>query len=235
MPYPYSQLDRRALIVLAALLESGAQADKPLRINVAELSDRAQLPPIDLFYGLGQLLLTGCLTYAFDDETFQTVTVNLNGQVNDLPVNKPAPPALDPAPRNVRNVNANVNNIYINNATLRTETKTEPLRTRPRIVPEGEVVKLDLPETDNGPSPVSKPQPPELTQDLARHLATALGESDRLAYYRSLVRRYPAYSINRALQDCLAFPASAIRKNRAALFKHLLNRYAQNSTPPSDA
>lgn len=65
-----------------------------------------------------------------------------------------------------------------------------------------------------------------LCETLAGELASRLDEPDRLDYYRRLVARYPESQIRRALTECMATPASQIRKSRAALFHYLLKLYA---------
>jgi len=231
MSYPTHVLERRALIVLIALLESGAQADKPLQISASELSERARLSTKDLFFGLGQLLWAECLSYSVDNESFQSITVSLKIQNESNSVDSlSAPNHTFRNERNDRNGNINIynipngtnerydgNNIY-NIPVTESVTDTEPLRREPRVIPQGEVVTLDAPERRAGEDSLSRD---------AASLAAALGESRLLAYYQSLLARYPPELISRALHDCLAVPDSAIRKNRAAFFKHLLNHYAK--------
>lgn len=73
-------------------------------------------------------------------------------------------------------------------------------------------------------------QSQSLKVNLADELASTLKENDRLEYYKKLVRIYPRHLIIKALEECQKVPDERILKNRAALFKSLLNRYAKDTT-----
>ena len=68
---------------------------------------------------------------------------------------------------------------------------------------------------------------------LAVRLAYVLGESNRVEYYRKLVSEYPTVLVRKAFTDCMKIPNHRIIKNRAALYKSILNKYANNSTSKS--
>lgn len=68
---------------------------------------------------------------------------------------------------------------------------------------------------------------------MAFRLAHVLGESNRIEYYRKLVSDYPIELVRKALVDCVKVPKHRILKNRAALFKSILNKYANNTTSKS--
>jgi hypothetical protein len=63
---------------------------------------------------------------------------------------------------------------------------------------------------------------------LAVDLATILNDRKGLALYLSYAKRFPESVIRRALGLVKEIPSEKIRKSRAALFNHLIQKYAQN-------
>ena len=63
---------------------------------------------------------------------------------------------------------------------------------------------------------------------LALDLADALNDRKALALYLSYARRFPESLLRRALGEAKEIPIEQIKKSRAALFNHLIQKYAQN-------
>jgi biotin operon repressor len=64
---------------------------------------------------------------------------------------------------------------------------------------------------------------------LARDLADALNEPGNIAWYLSLAKRYPESLLRQTLSEVRQVPESAIRKNRPALFNHVLKKHVQET------
>jgi len=64
---------------------------------------------------------------------------------------------------------------------------------------------------------------------LAFDLASALDDLNGLALYISYARRYPESILRRLLGEVKEIPQEKIRKSRAALFNHLVCKYAQTN------
>ena len=62
-------------------------------------------------------------------------------------------------------------------------------------------------------------------------IAEALGEKSNIELYLLIARTVPSITIQRALDETLAVPAERIRKSRAALFIHLIRKYAKPTDP----
>lgn len=58
-------------------------------------------------------------------------------------------------------------------------------------------------------------------------IAEALGDQSNIELYSLIARTVPSLTIQRALDETLAVPAERIRKSRAALFIHLIRKYAK--------
>lgn len=58
-------------------------------------------------------------------------------------------------------------------------------------------------------------------------IAEALGDQSNIELYALIARTIPSITIQRALDETLAVPAERIRKSRAALFIHLIRKYAK--------
>lgn len=58
-------------------------------------------------------------------------------------------------------------------------------------------------------------------------IAEALGDQSNVELYFLIARTVPLTTIQRALDETLAVPAERIRKSRAALFIHLIRKYAK--------
>jgi len=63
---------------------------------------------------------------------------------------------------------------------------------------------------------------------LALDLAEALNDRKGLALYISYARRFPESVLRRALGEAKEIPIEQIKRSRAALFNHLIQRYAQD-------
>lgn len=63
--------------------------------------------------------------------------------------------------------------------------------------------------------------------DSPAKIAEALEDQDNLSTYEHLCETVPKDIIRRALDETLAVPAEQIRKSRAALFIHLVRKYAK--------
>ncbi len=77
--------------------------------------------------------------------------------------------------------------------------------------------------------------PPPVMQGGGHHspaqLAAALGDAGNSELYELISRTVPTDTIRRALEETLAVPMDRIRKSHAALFIHLIRKYAK----PTDA
>ena len=62
-------------------------------------------------------------------------------------------------------------------------------------------------------------------------IAVALGDLDNRELYQLISRTVATETIRRALDETLAVPAERIRKSRAALFIHLIRKYAKPTDP----
>jgi len=62
---------------------------------------------------------------------------------------------------------------------------------------------------------------------LAVDLAEALDDLDGLPFYRSCVKRYPEQLLWQTFSQVMEVPEQKIKKNRAALFNHLVHRYPE--------
>lgn len=90
------------------------------------------------------------------------------------------------------------------------------------------------PEGERNPKPV--PYEPKGEEDhLALEIARGLGEESKLPMYRFYMRHYGKSLVWRVYSEVRAVPTSQIRKSRAALFTHLIRKYAthQNENPRS--
>lgn len=58
-------------------------------------------------------------------------------------------------------------------------------------------------------------------------IAEALGDANDRELYLLIARTVPSETIRRALEETLAVPVERIRKSRAALFIHLIRKYAK--------
>lgn len=58
-------------------------------------------------------------------------------------------------------------------------------------------------------------------------IAEALADQRNVELYSLITRTVPSITIQRALDETLAVPAERIRKSRAALFIHLIRKYAK--------
>jgi DNA-binding transcriptional ArsR family regulator len=79
------------------------------------------------------------------------------------------------------------------------------------------------------PKPVGSFIPETREELLALDLATDLGDFESLPRYLSLAHRYPESLLRRLLSETRQVPVKGIRKSRAALFIHLLHKYAQKT------
>jgi hypothetical protein len=61
-------------------------------------------------------------------------------------------------------------------------------------------------------------------------IAEALNDQSNVELYQLIVRTVPSLTIQRAMDETLAVPAERIRKSRAALFIHLIRKYAKPQT-----
>lgn len=68
------------------------------------------------------------------------------------------------------------------------------------------------------------------TEPLAFDIARALNDQNNLRSYMFYARTYPEPLLRQALGEAQKTPDAQIRKSRAALFKHLVRIYAQQST-----
>ena len=72
--------------------------------------------------------------------------------------------------------------------------------------------------------------PPLLHSDNSHQperIAEALGDQSNVELYSLIARTIPSITVQRALDETLAVPAERIRKSRAALFIHLIRKYAK--------
>ncbi|HUI28930.1 MAG TPA: helix-turn-helix domain-containing protein [Candidatus Acidoferrales bacterium] len=83
------------------------------------------------------------------------------------------------------------------------------------------------------PSDTTEVKPPEGSDReikeklLAHDLSEALDDRDHLSIYLSYAKKYPEPFLRRILSETRMTPESRIRKSRAALFRYLLNIYAE--------
>jgi hypothetical protein len=82
------------------------------------------------------------------------------------------------------------------------------------------VVKL-LP--DHLSQPVKRPESDQQPDKIAE----ALGDSNNRELYVLIARTVPTETIRQAIEETLAVPVGRIRKSRAALFIHLIRKYAK--------
>ena len=83
-----------------------------------------------------------------------------------------------------------------------------------------------LPDHVSFPSVLQRDSQPSPAQ-----LATTLGDTGNIELYELISRTVPTDTVGRALEETLAVPQDRIRKSRAALFIHLIRKYAK----PTDA
>lgn len=76
------------------------------------------------------------------------------------------------------------------------------------------------------------PKGSDKKQLLALELADALDDKKSLALYIAYSRRYPEKLLRKALIEAKDMPSTKIKKSRAALFNHLVQKYAR--TIPQD-
>ena len=69
---------------------------------------------------------------------------------------------------------------------------------------------------------------------LALDIADALNDRKGLATYISYAIRFPESLLRRALGEVKEVPLERIKKSRAALFNHIIHRYAQNNKDHRD-
>lgn len=70
---------------------------------------------------------------------------------------------------------------------------------------------------------------PDKKQLLALELADALDDRKSLALYIAYSRRYPERLLRKALTEAKDIPSNKIKKSRAALFNHLVQKHAQET------
>ena len=71
---------------------------------------------------------------------------------------------------------------------------------------------------------------PETREELlAYDLAAALNERENVSWYLSLAKRYPESLLRQTLSEVRQIPESKIRKNRPALFNHVLKKHVEKT------
>lgn len=69
---------------------------------------------------------------------------------------------------------------------------------------------------------------------LALDVAKALNDHSSLTLYLSYAKRFPESMLRGVLGEVMEIPDEKIRKSRAALFNHIIHRYAQNNEDHRD-
>ena len=69
---------------------------------------------------------------------------------------------------------------------------------------------------------------------LALDIAKALNDHSSLTLYLSYAKRFPESMLRGVLGEVMEIPDEKIRKSRAALFNHIIHRYAQNNEDHRD-
>lgn len=77
------------------------------------------------------------------------------------------------------------------------------------------------------PDHVIPPLSPRDNSQQPENIAEALGDQNNVELYSLIACTVPSITIQRALDETLAVPAERIRKSRAALFIHLIRKYAK--------
>ena len=206
----HNPLSKRSQTVLRTLLSFGVKSQKISEIDWRKLKDATGFSSKDIVYGLVRLLTKNIIRYRLSLLSPQTLSVSLKNDVQSQSL------------RTYVNVRTK-RNLYINKK-----------RTKRNVTYEDKPVqKINLGiKKKNTESEVEKSanDSHRTEKSLAEKLAYELCEQDRLDYYQKLVTSYPERLIHKALEDCKKVPDERIYKNRAALFKSLLNRYAKNTT-----
>lgn len=103
--------------------------------------------------------------------------------------------------------------------------------------PNESTLKKLLLRNDNGDININDPNDDDLTafkptsreELLALDLAVALDDPRGLPLYLSYARRFPESFLRQVLGEVKEMPSERIKKSRAALFNHLVHKYAQTT------
>jgi hypothetical protein len=90
-------------------------------------------------------------------------------------------------------------------------------------------MKTNIPAAKAASSASASTEDSERANELARTIAEAFSDTDNLATYQILCRKYPDSAVRAAHRAALSVPDEKVKRSRLALFTFLVKKYAADT------